>query len=108
MAIKRERDEGIAIAKAWGIILVVMGHCSFSAIQPGWQKSVHDFIYLFHIPLFFFLSGYFFKWKYLGDKRTFLKNDFEKTILTNIEKTPLKTILFCRQQAQMSSPAEFI
>ena len=73
MAIKRERDEGIAIAKAWGIILVVMGHCSFSAIQPGWQKSVHDFIYLFHIPLFFFLSGYFFKWKYLGDKRTFLK-----------------------------------
>ena len=40
--------------KALCIVLMVVGHCE---IAP----ALHDFIYLFHIPLFFFVSGYFFK-----------------------------------------------
>lgn len=40
--------------KALCIALMIVGHCS---IAPG----LHDFIYLFHIPLFFFVSGFFFK-----------------------------------------------
>ena len=40
--------------KALCIALMVIGHCE---IAPG----LHDFIYLFHIPLFFFVSGFFFK-----------------------------------------------
>lgn len=40
--------------KALCIALMIVGHCS---IAPG----PHDFIYLFHIPLFFFVSGFFFK-----------------------------------------------
>jgi fucose 4-O-acetylase-like acetyltransferase len=37
--------------KGLGIYLVVLGHCN---IQPALQH----FIYLFHMPLFFFVSGY--------------------------------------------------
>ena len=44
----------VPIAKALGIILMVMGHAGC----PGY---LHDFIYLFHMPLFFFLSAYFFR-----------------------------------------------
>lgn len=36
------------------IVLVIIGHCQISA-------TLHDAIYLFHIPMFFFLSGCFFK-----------------------------------------------
>ena len=68
-----KRDDSVAIAKAIGIILVVVGHCSFSEISSSWHKTLHDFIYLFHMPLFFFLSGYFFQWKYLTEKKTFIR-----------------------------------
>lgn len=36
------------------IVLMIVGHCAISS-------SLHDAIYLFHIPLFFFVSGYFLK-----------------------------------------------
>lgn len=45
----------ISIAKAIGIILMVVGHVYN---KESW--GVH-FIYMFHMPLFFVLSGYFFK-----------------------------------------------
>ena len=44
----------VSIAKALGIVLMVMGHA-------GCPEYLHDFIYLFHMPLFFFLSAYFFR-----------------------------------------------
>lgn len=44
----------ISIAKAIGIILMVVGH-------SGCPSVVGRFIYLFHMPLFFVCSGYFFK-----------------------------------------------
>lgn len=56
----------ISIAKAIGIILMVLGH-------SGIQSFVHDFIYMFHMPLFFLLSGYLFKEKYLTDANTFIR-----------------------------------
>src|SRR5215207_4334268 len=43
------------IARGIGILLVVLGHNDFGAISPFFQRV----IYSFHIPLFFFLSGYF-------------------------------------------------
>lgn len=45
------------IAKGIGIILVVMGHNDFSVLSPFFFKL----IYSFHMPLFFFMSGIFFK-----------------------------------------------
>lgn len=47
----------VDIAKGIGIILVVMGHNDFALISP----FAHKLIYSFHMPMFFFMSGIFFK-----------------------------------------------
>ena len=52
-----KRIEYIDIARGIGILLVVMGHNDFSLISPFLFKL----IYSFHMPLFFFMSGIFFK-----------------------------------------------
>ena len=52
-----KRVEYIDVAKGIGIILVVMGHNDFALISP----FAHKLIYSFHMPMFFFLSGMFFK-----------------------------------------------
>ena len=52
-----KRIEYIDIAKGIGILLVVMGHNDFGLVSPFFYK----FIYAFHMPLFFFVSGMFFK-----------------------------------------------
>ena len=58
------RNNTISIAKAFGIILMVIGHASCPTL-------LHNFIYQFHMPLFFFFSGYCFKDKYLDDFKTY-------------------------------------
>ena len=50
-----KRIEYLDIAKGIGILLVVLGHNDFEAIS----LFAHQVIYSFHMPLFFFLSGYF-------------------------------------------------
>jgi polysaccharide biosynthesis protein PslL len=45
----------IDIARGIGILLVVLGHNDFGAVAP----FARQVIYSFHMPLFFFLSGYF-------------------------------------------------
>ena len=50
-----KRIEYIDIAKGIGILLVVMGHNDFALVSP----FAYKLIYSFHMPLFFFLSGYF-------------------------------------------------
>lgn len=52
----------IDFAKAVGILLVLIGHsfpdASSGSISFGPYKAVFDVIYSFHMPLFFFLSGF--------------------------------------------------
>ena len=55
----------VAIAKAIGIILMVIGHAN----SPSYLRQ---FIYMFHMPLFFFLAGYCFKEKYLSNTKDFI------------------------------------
>lgn len=62
-----ERISWIDYAKAIGIYLVVLGHLSLPQIGS-------DFIYSFHMPLFFLLAGVTFKTSY--DTITFLKKKF--------------------------------
>lgn len=50
-----KRIEFIDVARGIGILLVVLGHNDFGYISP----FAHQVIYSFHMPLFFFLSGYF-------------------------------------------------
>ncbi len=60
-----EREEWIDAAKGIGIILVVLGHIWL--IGPG-QKIINSF----HMPLFFFLSGYVFRFeRYQGFRQFF-------------------------------------
>lgn len=61
----RKRIEWIDIAKAIGIVLVVYGHVILGVHDAGlWKGTLnynlqHSFIYITHMPLFFFLSGIF-------------------------------------------------
>lgn len=49
----RKRIEWIDMAKGYGIILVILAH-------TGVNPRLNHWIYTFHLPLFFFLSGYVF------------------------------------------------
>lgn len=62
------RDPIVSMVRGMAIILVVIGH---SLPSDNW---VRNYIYMFHVPLFFFVSGYCFKDKYLGDGITFVKH----------------------------------
>lgn len=65
-AVVAKRIDYVDIAKGIGIVLVVMGHNDFALISP----FAHKLIYSFHMPMFFFMSGMFFKpdlpfWMYI-------------------------------------------
>lgn len=84
-------NNNISIAKSIGIILMVIGHSGC----PGWMFY---FIYLFHMPLFFFLSGYCFKDQYVNNKKTFIlkriKTLYMPFVLYNILFILLHNLLF--------------
>ncbi len=56
----------VTLTKAIGIILMVIGH----TIPKG--HVAWEVIYTFHMPLFFLMSGYCFKEKYLADAKQFV------------------------------------
>lgn len=52
-------DRLISLMSLWGIILVVLGHSGFEeTIVMKQLSALHTWIYSFHMPLFFFISGY--------------------------------------------------
>lgn len=53
-----KRIEYIDYAKCIAILLVVSGHIIQCFYILGTKDSLFTFIYSFHMPLFFFLSGY--------------------------------------------------
>lgn len=63
--IKSNRIEAIDIAKGIGILLMVMGHTGFGGV---FDKLIHTF----HMPLFFFVSGYFYRPDKTKDFRQYL------------------------------------
>ena len=68
----KKRDKSIDILKAICLLCVILGHCGF----PGTQ-----FIYLFHMPLFFMASGYLFDKKKVNSSKN-LKTFFLRKIKT--------------------------
>ena len=61
-----KRLDWIDIAKGIGIILVVLGHTLVPQVrETGFAGFLWIFIYNFHMPLFFFLSGYLFEKDFL-------------------------------------------
>lgn len=63
------KDNSVSIAKAFAILLMVLGHTFFWDFGESW-------INMFHMPLFFFFAGYCFKEKYLHDTVEFIKRRF--------------------------------
>jgi fucose 4-O-acetylase-like acetyltransferase len=59
-------NNSVSFAKGIGIMLMVLGHTFFSAYG-------YAVIYMFHMPLFFFLSGYCFKKIHLEDFRNYAR-----------------------------------
>lgn len=59
----------ISICKGIAIILMVMGHA-----EP--PHLISNFIYIFHMPLFFITAGYFFNRKYLDNPWVFCVKRF--------------------------------
>ena len=59
------RDNSVTIAKAIEIILMVLGH-------SGSSRYVDNYIFMFHMPVFYFMSGYCFKESHLNNARTFI------------------------------------
>lgn len=61
------RIEWIDALKGFAIFTVVLGHCITDALSSNTFPVYHDFltafkdfIYIFHMPLFFTISGYLF------------------------------------------------
>ncbi|MCR5029471.1 MAG: acyltransferase family protein [Fibrobacter sp.] len=65
-----ERNPVFDMMKGVAILLMVLGHCRIS-------DSLHHVIYLFHIPMFFIVSGYFYKPKAFG---ALFKSDLKRLI----------------------------
>lgn len=69
-----ERILWVDYAKFIGIFLVVLGHASV-------DESLRSFIYVFHIPLFFFISGLFFSFEKYPDWKVFVRKRFFQLIV---------------------------
>jgi fucose 4-O-acetylase-like acetyltransferase len=65
------RETTFDIMKGMGIILMIIGHCSI-------PRFCWHFIFSFHMPLFFMISGFFFKPKPVLQR---LKIDFRRLII---------------------------
>ncbi|MCM1265396.1 MAG: acyltransferase family protein [Candidatus Gastranaerophilales bacterium] len=71
----KKRIDYIDLLKSFGIIVMVLGHV-FDRLSPN--NMVHVYIYAFHMPLFFFISGFLYK---SCDLWTFIKRKFNSLIL---------------------------
>lgn len=81
---KRERDITFDILKGFGIILMVTAH------TLGWRNNLSHFICSFHIPLFFIVSGYFYKKQPLLIQ---LKKDFKRLVIPYLFITLVEIVL---------------
>ncbi len=71
-------DNSVSFAKGIGIMLMVLGHTFFSVYG-------YTVIYMFHMPLFFFLSGYCFRVSHLDDFRNYAKKRISRIYIPFIK-----------------------
>ena len=60
MGVQSNRDVSLDILKGFAIFCVVIGHCLQYLSNPGLSSWLAKGIYFFHMPLFMFISGYFY------------------------------------------------
>ena len=64
-----ERVDWVDFLKFIGILVVILGHINF---------PLNGFIYTWHMPLFFMISGFFIKYKNILEKNSAGKNHSTK------------------------------
>jgi fucose 4-O-acetylase-like acetyltransferase len=66
---RKRRDPFFDNAKYFAILLVVAGHSLANLLDVPAAKGLYVFIYLFHMPVFIVITGYFSrKWTFAGGK----------------------------------------
>ena len=78
------RDITFDIIKGFGVILIIAGH------TLGYENAAYPFIYVFHVPLFFMVSGFFYKHQELRNQ---LKKDFRRLLLPYFFVTLVEVVL---------------
>ena len=78
----QKRLDYLDIAKGIGILLVIIGHCQIGNCQISMLGNIHSYLYSFHMPLFFFISGVCFSNKATFD--SLVKKRFKQLILPTI------------------------
>lgn len=73
----RNQYPWIDVVKSIGVYLVVLGHLLYQGSIP----IINQLIYSFHMPLFFILSGYLYKFKDNETNSEFIKKKFLRTAL---------------------------
>ena len=90
------RNDFFDFSKGILILLVILGHAiQYCAVNENvWLNPIFNIIYTFHMPLFVFLSGYFF---YTCLKKSFkdvLTSRFKRLIVPEIMNSLIIIILF--------------
>lgn len=77
-----ENQKFISYAYAIGAIFVVLGHSTPTSASdaPNIVDTIRTFIYFFHMPLFFFIAGFLFKYTTQKRKKPYRKFVKEKCI----------------------------
>ncbi|GAA2424338.1 hypothetical protein GCM10010191_40810 [Actinomadura vinacea] len=66
---RKERDPFFDNAKFLAILLVVIGHSLAYRLDVPMAKALYMFIYMFHMPMFIVVTGYFSRnWTFAGGK----------------------------------------
>ncbi len=99
----KSRINWIDFGKGLAIFLVLTGHVLLGLYQsekfPSWNNVLISLVaqlYIFHIPVFFALSGYFFK--PLSNIKEFLDYAKKKTIILGIPYIFYSIVHFCLQK----------
>lgn len=87
----KKRVEWVDILKGIAIICVFIGHTT-SMEYGNVSGMLKIWIYSFHMPLFFFLSGYVFFIKNCDDYKTFLKKKIKSIIIPLISFSVISVI----------------
>lgn len=100
MEMNTNRLRYIDFAKGVAILLVVMGHIVQYNLKGDSANKIFNFIYSFHMPLFFFLSGYVAALRYEGvcfeRVLTFIKKKFISLLVPFLTWGFLLNLLLCR------------
>ncbi|TDD33451.1 acyltransferase [Actinomadura sp. KC06] len=66
---RKQRDPFFDNAKYFAILLVVAGHSLANLLNVPLAKGLYLFVYMFHMPLFIVITGYFSRnWTFAGGK----------------------------------------